>query len=96
MEDPSENFQRVRDFVDVRNCSRLSQFQPACLRGGFTEDMVMEARTKLKINRVTHISFSLCISQSLSTCLYIISLKVDVFTFKMYQNPHLEDFRGAI
>ena len=53
VEDPSENFQRVRDFVDSKNCSKLNTFQPQYLRKGFSEEMVKEAREKLKINRVS-------------------------------------------
>ena len=52
MEDPSENFQRLRDFVDVRNCMRLNNFQPDYLLEGFHDAMAEEARKKLKLNRV--------------------------------------------
>lgn len=52
VEDPSENFQRVRDFVDVKNCQGLSSFQPSKLLKGFSEDMQKEAREKFKLNRV--------------------------------------------
>ncbi|KAH3703489.1 histone acetyltransferase type B catalytic subunit-like [Dreissena polymorpha] len=51
VEDPSEDFQRLRDFVDARNCMALKSFKPDKLRKGFDEDMVREARTKLKLNR---------------------------------------------
>ena len=52
VEDPSENFQRLRDFVDARNCMKLKSFQPEKLRKGYDDDMPWEAREKLKINRV--------------------------------------------
>ena len=52
VEDPSENFQRLRDFVDARNCMKLKSFQPEKLREGYDDDMPWEAREKLKINRV--------------------------------------------
>ena len=52
VEDPSENFQRVRDFVDAKNCAKLKSFQPDKLAEGFCYDMQLEAREKLKINRV--------------------------------------------
>lgn len=51
VEDPSENFQRLRDFVDARNCMKLKSFQPEKLRKGYDDDMPWEAREKLKINR---------------------------------------------
>ncbi|WAR05561.1 HAT1-like protein [Mya arenaria] len=43
--------QRLRDFVDARNCQKLKSFQPDKLKAGFDEDMVREARSKLKLNR---------------------------------------------
>jgi len=52
VEDPSENFQRVRDYVDAKNCSTLAAFDPKQLKKGFSDAMVTEARTKLKINKV--------------------------------------------
>ncbi|KAK2150607.1 hypothetical protein LSH36_399g07001 [Paralvinella palmiformis] len=51
VEDPSENFQRVRDFVDCKNCMRLPSFQPEELHQGFSEKMRLETREKLFINR---------------------------------------------
>lgn len=51
VEDPSDEFQRLRDFLDARNCSRLPTFQPHFLEEGFQEEMVAEAKTKLKINK---------------------------------------------
>uniref|UniRef100_A0A8W8NEZ1 Histone acetyltransferase type B catalytic subunit n=1 Tax=Magallana gigas TaxID=29159 RepID=A0A8W8NEZ1_MAGGI len=56
VEDPSENFQRVRDFVDVKNCQGLSSFQPSKLLKGFSEEMQKEAREKFKLNRATDMS----------------------------------------
>jgi hypothetical protein len=55
VEDPSESFQRVRDFIDARNCLKLTSFQPESLHLGFTDAMQSEARDKLKLNRVTYI-----------------------------------------
>lgn len=52
VEDPSENFQRLRDFVDVRNCMLLNNFQPDYLLEGFHDAMAEEACKKLKLNRV--------------------------------------------
>ncbi|XP_046546607.1 histone acetyltransferase type B catalytic subunit-like [Haliotis rubra] len=51
VEDPSENFQRLRDFVDVKNCMELTSFEPDRLYLGFSEDMVIEAQKKLKLSR---------------------------------------------
>ncbi|KAL4228701.1 histone acetyltransferase 1 [Mactra antiquata] len=51
VEDPSENFQRLRDYVDARNCMKLKSFQPEKLYEGFDDDMPHEARLKLKLNR---------------------------------------------
>lgn len=52
VEDPSENFQRVRDFVDSSNCSKLESFQADVLKGGFSPDMVKEAQEKLKLSKL--------------------------------------------
>jgi len=51
VEDPSENFQRVRDFVDAKNCMTLETFHPDKLAGGFSEEMVKESRDRLLINK---------------------------------------------
>ncbi|XP_064644146.1 histone acetyltransferase type B catalytic subunit-like [Lineus longissimus] len=51
VEDPSEDFQRVRDYVDASNCRHLKSFQPENLKTGFCKDMFTEAREKLKINK---------------------------------------------
>ncbi|XP_074652365.1 histone acetyltransferase type B catalytic subunit-like [Tubulanus polymorphus] len=51
VEDPSEDFQRLRDFVDARNCRKLSSFQENRLHEGFTAEMAKQAQTELKINK---------------------------------------------
>ncbi|XP_033732888.1 histone acetyltransferase type B catalytic subunit-like [Pecten maximus] len=51
VEDPSENFQRLRDFIDARNCMSLPSYESSKLRDGFSEDMAKEAREKLKLNK---------------------------------------------
>lgn len=53
MEDPSENFQRVRDYVDVKNCQSLSSFQSEKLLKGFSEEMQKEACEKFKLNKAS-------------------------------------------
>ncbi|KAK7495641.1 hypothetical protein BaRGS_00013088, partial [Batillaria attramentaria] len=51
VEDPSENFQRLRDFVDAHNCQKLASFQPESLLKGFSESMAAEAQSKLKLSK---------------------------------------------
>lgn len=52
VEDPSEEFVRLRDFVDVKNCMKLEAFSKEKLRDGFSNEMVKEAQSQLKINKV--------------------------------------------
>lgn len=35
VEDPSEDFQRIRDYVDAKNCETLPAYQPAKLLQGW-------------------------------------------------------------
>ncbi|CAG2169824.1 unnamed protein product [Oppiella nova] len=51
VEDPSDNFTRVRDFVDSKNCQKLNAFSVDKLKLGWNEDMATEAQTRLKINK---------------------------------------------
>jgi len=51
VEDPSEGFQRMRDCVDAGNCLKLAPFNHDALLRGFSYDMELEAREKLKLNR---------------------------------------------
>ncbi|KAJ9589576.1 hypothetical protein L9F63_017214 [Diploptera punctata] len=51
VEDPSDEFQRLRDFVDVKNCKTLPSFQANKLEQGFTEEMIAEAKEKFKVNK---------------------------------------------
>lgn len=50
VEDPSEDFQRLRNFVDSRLCLHLDCFKKDLVKKGFSKDMIKEAREKLKIN----------------------------------------------
>nr|XP_039264961.1 histone acetyltransferase type B catalytic subunit-like [Styela clava] len=50
VEDPSENFQRIRDFIDCRNCIDFDCFQPEKLPNGFSKCMFEECNKKLKLN----------------------------------------------
>ncbi|KAM6332771.1 histone acetyltransferase type B catalytic subunit [Podargus strigoides] len=50
-EDPSENYVKLRDFVLVKLCQDLLCFSPGKLMQGFSQEMVVEAQQKLKINK---------------------------------------------
>lgn len=52
VEDPSPEFQRVRDYVDALNCTSLPAFSAENLRAGYSKDMEREARNKYKINKL--------------------------------------------
>ncbi|XP_045454646.1 histone acetyltransferase type B catalytic subunit [Melitaea cinxia] len=52
VEDPSKDFQRVRDYVDAKNCESLPAFHPSKLVNGFTDEMAKEACEKYKINKL--------------------------------------------
>jgi len=51
VEDPSDNFTRLRDFLDCKSCLKLPSYQPEKLHEGFSEDMAKEAQSKLNINK---------------------------------------------
>lgn len=51
VEDPSQEFQYLRDYVDCQNMLKLSSYQPNMLKKGFCEEMVRDARSKFKINK---------------------------------------------
>uniref|UniRef100_A0A673FPB1 Histone acetyltransferase type B catalytic subunit n=1 Tax=Sinocyclocheilus rhinocerous TaxID=307959 RepID=A0A673FPB1_9TELE len=51
LSDPTENYVKLRDFVLVKLCLTLSSFSSEKLSQGFSEEMVSEAREKLKINK---------------------------------------------
>ncbi|XP_037820269.1 histone acetyltransferase type B catalytic subunit [Lucilia sericata] len=50
VEDPSDDFQRMRNFVDSRLCKKLKNFQKEELKKGFNKEMIKEARETLKLN----------------------------------------------
>lgn len=52
MEDPSDDFEVLRDFVDSRDCLGLKSFASEKLRNGFTDEMEEEAKSKLKLTKV--------------------------------------------
>lgn len=49
VEDPSDNFVRLRDFVDTKNCLKLPAFSKEKVLQGFTEEMAGAAAKELKI-----------------------------------------------
>lgn len=51
VEDPSDEFTRIRDFVDAKNCQKLASFSKEKLQQGFNAEMVEEAQRELKINK---------------------------------------------
>jgi len=53
VESPSLTFQKLRNYVDAINCSKLPTFKVECLKQGFSNEMVIEAKNKLKINKVS-------------------------------------------
>uniref|UniRef100_A0A2K5PBW6 Histone acetyltransferase type B catalytic subunit n=1 Tax=Cebus imitator TaxID=2715852 RepID=A0A2K5PBW6_CEBIM len=50
-EDPSKSYVKLRDFVLVKLCQDLPCFSREKLMQGFSEDMVIEAQQKFKINK---------------------------------------------
>ena len=53
VEDPSDEFTRIRDFVDAKNCLKLGSFSKEKLHQGFSAEMIEEAQRELKINKVS-------------------------------------------
>lgn len=51
VEDPSDDFRRVRNYVDAKLCKDLPAFSPENLKKGFSKDMVNEAKDQFKINQ---------------------------------------------
>ncbi|KAJ6224935.1 hypothetical protein RDWZM_003480 [Blomia tropicalis] len=50
VEDPSENFQKMRDILDCTLCQNLSNFSPEKLSSGWSKEMAQEAQEKYKIS----------------------------------------------
>lgn len=53
VEDPNEEFQHLRDYVDSCLCASLSTFSKDKLKDGFNTAMASEACNKFKINKVS-------------------------------------------
>ncbi|XP_071943562.1 histone acetyltransferase type B catalytic subunit-like isoform X2 [Antedon mediterranea] len=51
VEDPSDNFVRLRDYVDCKVCMNLPSFQADVIHKGFTHTMENEALEKSKIHK---------------------------------------------
>jgi histone acetyltransferase 1 len=52
VEDPAENFSKLRDFVDTRNCMSLPEFSSENIAKGWSNEMAQSAQSKLKLNRI--------------------------------------------
>lgn len=50
VEDPSDDFRRVRNFVDAKLCMNLPEFSPEKLEQGFNKSMIEAAKSNYKIN----------------------------------------------
>lgn len=55
VEDPSEQFQQLRDYVDVMNCKNLEYFNTENLNKRFTLEGSEEIRKELKLCKVKKI-----------------------------------------
>lgn len=49
VEDPAEDFQRMRNFVDARLCLKLPLFKADKIKKGFSKEMIKEARESFKV-----------------------------------------------
>ena len=52
VEDPSDEFTALRDFVDCKNALRLDCFQPPKVHEEFGTEMEVMCQQKLKLNKV--------------------------------------------
>lgn len=50
VEDPSEEFQRIRNYIDTKLCKDLPAFSAKTIKKGFSKEMIKQAREKFKIN----------------------------------------------
>lgn len=50
VEDPSDDFRRVRNYVDAKLCLNLPQFAADKLKSGFNQAMIEAAKNQFKIN----------------------------------------------
>ena len=52
VEDPSDEFIRLRDYVDSKNCIKLDVFAKEKLLTGFSSEMVEDVKSRFLINKV--------------------------------------------
>ena len=52
MEDPSDEFGALRDFVDCRNAMKMECFQPPKIHQPFSKELEELCRQKLKLHKV--------------------------------------------
>lgn len=50
VEDPSDDFRRVRNYVDAKLCLNLPEFSADRLKDGFGKEMIEAAKSTFKIN----------------------------------------------
>lgn len=51
VEDPSNDFNRIKNYVDIKLCQKLSSFAPEKLKNGFKKEMIEEAQQMVKVNK---------------------------------------------
>lgn len=49
VEDPSDEFRRIRNVIDVRHCQDLSSFSVDKLKKGFSREMLKETNKHFKV-----------------------------------------------
>lgn len=59
VEDPSDDFRRVRNYVDVKLCRELPEFSENNLKNGFSKEMVKVAKEQLKVMKQSKLNNSL-------------------------------------
>ena len=52
VEDPSDEFCALRDFVDCRNALKMACFRPPAVYEGFGAEMEKECKERLKLHKV--------------------------------------------
>lgn len=50
VEDPSDEFKKMRNYIDSKLCRDLKSFSESNLKKGFSKEMVKEARNELKVS----------------------------------------------
>lgn len=60
VEDPSDDFRRVRNYVDAKLCRALPEFSAANLKKGFSKEMSTAAKEQLKVSTVLPLQSNDC------------------------------------